>query len=182
MKKEIIVFGVSAALTLAMAPAALAVGAETDVNLHINDAQIDVTVPTDITFNVGAAGAFTCPSASSYTITNNSIFPVYVSQIDVNMEPDFTLVSQLGFATSANNDVMWSKLQPDTGTTLDLVNYLTPTQPTAGDWDMAATGDLSSGNIVQMTTSGAIKNITKDLSLSTQAMTVLFTVAGGSAS
>ena len=44
MKKEIIVFGVSAALALAMAPAALAVGVETDVNLHINDAQIDVTV------------------------------------------------------------------------------------------------------------------------------------------
>ena len=47
---------------------------------------------------------------------------------------------------------------------------------------MAASGDLGSGNIIQMTTSGAIKNITKDLSLSTQAMTVLFTVAGGSAS
>jgi len=169
------------ALTLAVAAFAptaafAATTGSTTVTLTGSDTNLSVTVPTTIPLSVaGLDGTFTGPTPSSAEIKNTSVFGIHVSSLQVAVASGFTDVTQTAYAAASTNDTFWLTLKPNTGTAIETANYTTATAITSADWNLARL----SGTI-DLTTAGAIKNITKNLSATPMtAATLNWTFAAG---
>lgn len=116
-----------------------------------NSGQISATVPISITFAVKNDKTFVYPTTDTYKIVNNSVVPVYVSNIAVVFgSADYKLVNA---APAANEDYNEIQLSMTAGTdTINLVGDVasldsnsTPINQTIGDgtkWNIAAGGNL----------------------------------------
>ena len=160
-KKQAVACGVCAAALALSCVAVPAFAAQsnqdnsnTEVYLTMNaDAQLSVTAPTEIDYTLEGTGDFTCPDATAVQFTNNSVVPVAVKSYTV---ADKTAAK----ATAVTKDAF--------GTT-QAKNQDTSTLP--AEWNMGtAQSDYNGtqGNVISLTTSGAMKNLDGQIDFNTK--------------
>lgn len=152
--------------------------ASTDVYLATDDSKIIASVPTQINMAVSADGALTGPNAETTQIINGSIFGIHVSNIAVAEENNFSIVSDTSSATA--NDSLQVALTPNKGTTLQFAELISGKEITTTDWNLAKKD--ATGSTINLSTSGSLVNITKDLSTSQKFATISWTFAPGTLS
>lgn len=127
---------------------------------------------------VGADGLLTGPNAESTQIINGSVFGIHVSNINVTEQNDFSLTTSTSGATE--NDSIQVAVTPGSGTAIQLASYVGGKDTVGSDWNLAKSG--ATGSTINLTTSGALANVTKDLSTDQKFETIAWTFAAGSAS
>ncbi len=163
MRKGVIV-GVFA-LTLAVAAmvptaAFAATTGSTTVTFTGSSDNLSVTVPTTIPISVaGVDGTFTGPTPSAAQIKNTSVFGIHVSSLQVAVASGFNLVTSAAYSAASTDNTYWLTLKPNSGTAIETANYTTATAISSTDWNLARLNGT-----IDITTAGAIKNITKNLS------------------
>lgn len=152
--------------------------ATTDVYLTTDSSKIIASVPTQIDMAVSGDGTLTGPDAKSTQIINGSIFGIHVSNISVSEANSFSLVSSISGATA--NDSLQVALTPNEGTSLQLADLKSGKTIETSDWNLAKKD--TTGSTIDLSTSGALVNITKDLSTSHKFATISWTFAPGTIS
>lgn len=131
------------------------------------------SVPSEINFVANAAGTLTGPSNAE--IQNHSTFAIHTSSLDVDANGTWNIVEAASSSNSAN------AVEFHVGPTTDQLNaydYLTKsavTTPSA--WNMVA----NTGKVT-MSASGAINNVSNDITSKTKVATMKWYVTPGSAS
>lgn len=147
----------------------------TKVYLEADDGTLSVSAPTEIHVMVKADGSFITPSAASTQIKNASIFGVHVDKITAAAENGFALVTDA--ATTSSNDAVQYSVQPNSGTAVQIADYVGGNEVAGSDWDMTKAG--TEGDHLDLTTAGAINNVTKDLNADQQFATLTWTFQAG---
>jgi len=142
------------ALSLALVAPAHAAATESsqtqDLYLQADDAQIDFTAPVAVEFGVDPSGAFQTPDNGS--ISNDSVFSIYVSKIGVAAKNGATLKT-VSAATGA--DEIGVTITPGSGTAVEIADYTTAAAPAVGtDWNMARDGQT--GDSISLAYAGQI--------------------------
>jgi hypothetical protein len=114
-------------------------------------AVLSVKVPTTMTLSLSSDGTL---SGSGDSITNNSAVAIHIDSLKTTASVPFLLSSAASFDTASGCNVMRMALTPGSGSALDMADYTAGAQPTAGQWNMAATGGT-----IPLTLAGKVKNI-----------------------
>ena len=147
---------------------------DTNVQLIADEENIDVTLPADFVAAIAGDGTLTYPTNNA--ITNNSLFDIHVSNIEVTEAGIYSLASSTGFAPSSA-DTLWTTVTPGTGTAIDLFNFKGGSVPTQAEWSMSKAGDATPA--IDLTFAGEIANLTTVPTTATAAYTITWTVAAG---
>lgn len=147
----------------------------TDVYLTVNaDAQLSVTAPTEIDYVLEGDGAFTCPDSSATQITNNSVVPVAVKSYAVADQTGgkAKAVAKDAFAASTDKNAWWNNVSAKAGAKAagSAEAALNLAQATlSAEWNMGTSQtdyNGTQGNVIDLTTSGAMKNIDGNIDFS----------------
>ena len=149
--------------------------ATTATYLQADSDYLNVSAPSQIHVKVKADGSFITPSAASTQIKNASIFGIHVSKLASATANSFTFAADASKATT-DNAVQYS-VQPGSGTAVQISDCTKGKALTTTDWNMTKTG--TDGANLNLTTAGAINNITKDLGSDQQFATLTWTFAPG---
>ena len=147
--------------------------ADTAVYLEADDSMLVVGAPTEIHVKAKADGTFVTPTAASTQITNGSIFGIHVDKVTATAENSFALVK----GTSTSNDAVSYTVTPNSGTAINIADYVDGVDITGSDWDM--TKDGTDGDHLNLTTAGSIANVTKDLNTDQKFATLTWTFQAG---
>ncbi len=147
----------------------------TQVYLQADDGTLSVSAPTEIHVMVKADGTFVTPSAETTQIKNGSIFSVSVSKLAASAQGGFSLVKDASAATA--NDAVSYSIAPNKGTAVQVSEYVGGKAITDSAWSMTKKG--STGANLNLTTAGAINNITKDLQKDQHFTTLSWTFKAG---
>ena len=149
----------------------------TEVTVQTTGENIKFRVPTVIPFSVAADGDLTGPSPKDVAITNLSTFGIHVTNVKVQAVDDWGIAfmpsgsdkeNVFNFTiSSGNSNVMASAASGDSG--FDLTNN--------PDWHMGY--GQHSGSTLELTTSGSVAHVTKDLSSANKGATITWTVEPG---
>lgn len=149
-----------------------------DITTHegADDENIKVVLPVAINYVADTEGNLTGPSDNTVKIKNNTqLGSVHVSKIHVTPQ---TGVSIVGSAANADqDDEVYLKMKPGSGTEVALSGFLTEAAPKRGDWDVAQQGELALNSLTGKI--GGFDAI--DPSTKSQVATVNWTVAAGTA-
>ena len=146
----------------------------TKVTLTATDSQMKFTVPTVIAFAANADGSLQGPSADTVKITNQSVYPIHVTNVAASGNAPFKLVSDVAAGTDANAVSFTMK----TGST---------TVDAAAGKNTAAAADFNLGyagsdkDSISFETAGKLARANADLSKAQQIATVSWTLAPGAA-
>lgn len=169
----------TAALVLAAPASALAAGtsASTGVYLKADSSKLVVSAPTRIDFGVTGDGSFITPDASAVQLRNGSVFAVKLASIGIEGKNGFSLVGKSAFASTADSNALHYTLALGSGTPIDAAACTGSPALSTPDANMAKTGEA--GATINVTTEGAIKNITKDLAAEQQHSEITWTFEAG---
>ena len=133
--------------------------------------QLAFTVPTKIPFAAKADGALVGPSAATTRIVNNSVFPIHVTGMSTSAEnTGWTLVADAS-SSASDNSLSFE---------LNGVSAAAPADLSANTaWNMGYK-DSATGHI-DITSTGKVSHVTKDLSTPNKAATITWTLAAGAA-
>ena len=137
---------------------------------------IAFSVPTSINFVSDVKGVLTGPSASATYIQNHSAFSIHASSFKVDAENGWNIVDD-GTSPEADNSVDF-QFGPEAAQ-IDAYDYLTKTAvpgASAASWNMAANNGK-----VELTTSGNIFNVQKDITEQSKFATIHTYVTAGNA-
>lgn len=145
--------------------------------------QLSVTVPTKVVIAVKESKSIIGPD--NYTITNNSVLPVYVKSMKVEQIGDYQLTDSAPAATDQKINL---KMKPGTNGEEFSVsttgkNQTTDVTPKAGNWDISAeTGK----NTLNITFDGSVGKVDSKWATDTNAtgvhlFTITYTIAAGEA-
>lgn len=148
----------------------------TKTYLQGDSATMSVSAPSEIHVMVKADGSFITPTAASTQIKNASIFGIHVSKLASATANSFTFAADASKATT-DNAVQYS-IQPGSGTAVQISDCTKGKALTTTDWNLTKTG--TDGAALNLTTAGAINNVTKDLGSDQQFATLTWTFAPGS--
>lgn len=125
----------------------------TDLFLRAETPQIDVVVPVEMPIAVnGKNGTFISSDEAAFVNTGSS--PLEVVRIRVQARNGVTMLSQSSFnANDATIDVVWARITPEAGTSLEAAEFqsIRPL-PVPDDWSIPANGRLG------VKLEGAMKN------------------------
>lgn len=149
--------------------------ATTSIYLKADNTKIVASAPTRIDVAVAGDGSFTTPSAASTLISNGSIFSIRVSNIEVSMSDPFQAVAGTDFETTKLPGAIKFAITPGSGNSFDFANAAKPGGVAVNDssWNMPVNGNLA------LSTAGALKNNTADISASKQFADIRWTFAAG---
>lgn len=150
--------------------------ATTATYLQADSDSLNVSAPSEIHVKVKADGSFITPKVEATQIQNKSTFGIHVSKLTSATANSFTFAADASKATT-DNAVQYS-IQPGSGTAVQISDCTKGKALTTTDWNMTKTGDT--GANLNLTTAGAINNITKDLANDQQFATLTWTFAPGS--
>lgn len=137
------------------------------------------TVPVEINFTSNAAGMLTGPSAEATYIENESVMQMYVSSVRVGAADGWSIVED---ATHSDNANAISVDFGPTQDTLHAANYLS--KAPVGDatkWQMAAASSEGASDRVQIESTGAVRNLDKQINEKTAFGTIAWYVMPGRA-
>lgn len=128
---------------------------------------IAFTVPSSINFVADAAGNLTGPSADVTYIENESVFAIHATSFDVDAENGWTIIED-GTTAVADNSADF-QFGPE-GDSLDAHDYLDKTDVAhPEEWNMGpAVAGTAVTDRVQMSSSGQLQRVTKDISETSQ--------------
>ena len=183
-KKQAVACGVCAAALALSCVAVPAFAAQsnqdnsnTEVYLTMNaDAQLSVTAPTEIDYTLEGTGDFTCPDATAVQFTNNSVVPVAVKSYTVadKTAAKATAVTKDAFGTTQAKNAWWNQATAkagDNATASAAVELNQDTSTLPAEWNMGtAQSDYNGtqGNVISLTTSGAMKNLDGQIDFNTK--------------
>lgn len=149
--------------------------ASTDVYLKVGEeamANLSATVPLKVTLAVKANGDIVAPANTAYKITNNSKFPVKVTNVKTVAETGYSFVTA---HATANNELLLT-LKPGNGTAVNLSTLTGGAAVTATDWNAAA-----NGGTIGLLFAGSVSNLQADITATdgVKAFTVTYTIAAG---
>ena len=131
-----------------------------EIKLHTNPARIDATVPLWVCmYGYGGDGKVVTPEEGSYTIKNNSSFPVAVTEMSVHPADGWHLVQAPdgGFVTNGKYDISKNTLVEGQAA-LRLDTHWISSGVNGADWSMSA-GDASTGPLFQPIGAGTARSI-----------------------
>ena len=131
-----------------------------EIKLHTNPARIDATVPLWVCmYGYGGDGKVVTPEEGSYTIKNNSSFPVAVTEMSVHPADGWHLVQAPdgGFVTNGKYDISKNTLVEGQAA-LRLDTHWISSGVNGADWSMSA-GDASTGPLFQPIGAGEARSI-----------------------
>lgn len=185
---------VAAGLGLAMAlgtiaPAAALAESTGDTNLYVvaqddnitthegaEDENIKVVLPVAINYVADVEGNLTGPSDNTVKIRNNTILgSVHVSKIHVTPATGVSIVENP--AAADQDDEVYLRMQPGSGTSVSLASFLTEAAPKRGDWDIERQSELALNSLAGKT--GGFDSINP--ATKARIATVGWTVASGTA-
>lgn len=138
------------------------------------------TVPVEINFTANAAGALTGPSAEATYLENESVMQMYVSSVRVGAADGWNIVKDAARSNDTNAiSVDFGPAQD----TLHAADYLSKSP--VGDatkWQMASAAGEGTSDRVQIESSGAVKNLDKQINEKTAFGTIAWYVMPGAAS
>ncbi len=145
--------------------------ASSKVFLMADTAKIVASVPTQINFMVNGDGTLVAPSQDALAIQNKSVFGIRVDTLKATPMNDFQFVADAS-NTGAENAVQLD-IAPKDGTVTKAA-YATANYPLKDPaWSIDRNGSVS------VTMSGAVANVTKDLSSNQQFATINWSFAAG---
>lgn len=196
MKKHALTaVALTAALTLGTAPAAFAAAGVgnlenktlqnegdtgTTVKVETTVSQISVQLPLTLTIATPTKGGTTSvPSADSYKIVNQSIFPIKVSNATAVAQEDWTLksdpLSDTSTPAGAAGDLQMT-ITPKSGTAWNVANAYAE-----DSWKIPANAVGGSGSELTFTIAATNSPLKKTFSSATKAVTLTYTVAADDA-
>lgn len=176
--------GLALTATSAIAPAAaLAQGAtevksgsaSTAVYLTADSSKIIASVPTQVNFLVNGDGTLIAPSDDALAVQNGSVFGIRVAQLRTETNNNFVYCDNA--KTTPKENGVELNIAPKGGTAIGAATATGGVKLTDAAWSMDRTGGTKSSVGVTMT--GAVANVTKDLSQNQQFATVNWTFAAG---
>lgn len=167
--------GVAGAL---LAPTAAFAANTTEVTVEADTSNIKVEVPTQIPFLVQADGSLITASEKTFSIVNMSQFDVHVTNMQVDAENDWNIVASAA-SSSNDNSIDFSigpkedqiKASEALGSGIDISS-----RP---EWNLGYQG--SETQSINLTCSGNVSHVTKDLQTASKVATITWTVAAGQA-
>ena len=155
---------------------------------------IAFTVPTAINFVADAQGKLTGPSASAAYIENESAFSIHASAFRTEAKDGWTIVDDDTTVTTTDAvDFQFGPSTSDKAPNADAFDYLA-TAPNkvkiasvnedknnVADWNMAPKASEGVADRVQLTTTGDIHNVSKDITQRTKMAEIHTFVTAGSA-
>lgn len=143
--------------------------------------QLSFTVPTVIPFAAKADGTLVGPTASKTQIVNNSVFSIHVAKMAVSTGgTGWNLVADASKADGTN--ALSFELSADpTAAAVSAASAVANPVDLSKDahWEMSYEG--SGKNTVDITSTGKVAHVTKDLHDAQKAATITWTLAAGSA-
>ncbi|MDM8246782.1 hypothetical protein QUW40_09255 [Collinsella tanakaei] len=161
-----------------MAPTAAFAANTTEVTVEADTSNIKVEVPTQIPFLVQADGSLITASEKTFSIVNMSQFDVHVTNMQVDAENDWNIVASAA-SSSNDNSIDFSigpkedqiKASEALGSGIDISS-----RP---EWNLGYQG--SETQSINLTCSGNVSHVTKDLQTASKVATITWTVAAGQA-
>lgn len=138
------------------------------------------TVPVEMNFAANAAGALTGPSAEATYIENESVMQMYVSSVLVEASQGWNIVENAASSDCAN------AISIDFGPAQNMLHasdYVS--KAPVGDatkWQMAAAANEGVADRIQIESTGAVKNLDKQINEKTAFGTIAWYVMPGAAS
>ena len=154
---------------------------------------IAFTVPTAINFVADAQGKLTGPSASAAYIENESTFSIHASAFRTEAKDGWTIVNDDTTVTAA--DAVDFQFGPEASKAgnADAYDYqatapnkvkiasVTEDAPYVADWNMAPKASEGVADRVQLTTTGDIHNVSKDITQRTKMAEIHTFITAGNA-
>lgn len=161
-----------------LAPTAAFAANTTEVTVEADTSNIKVEVPTQIPFLVQANGSLITASEKTFSIVNMSQFDVHVTNMQVDAENDWNIVASAA-SSSNDNSIDFSigptedqiKASEALGSGIDISS-----RP---EWNLGYQG--SETQSINLTCSGNVSHVTKDLQTASKVATITWTVAAGQA-
>ena len=161
-----------------LAPTAAFAANTTEVTVEADTSNIKVEVPTQIPFLVQADGSLITASEKTFSIVNMSQFDVHVTNMQVDAENDWNIVASAA-SSSNDNSIDFSigpkedqiKASEALGSGIDISS-----RP---EWNLGYHG--SETQSINLTCSGNVSHVTKDLQTASKVATITWTVAAGQA-
>lgn len=161
-----------------LAPTAAFAANTTEVTVEADTSNIKVEVPTQIPFLVQADGSLITASEKTFSIVNMSQFDVHVTNMQVDAENDWNIVASAA-SSSNDNSIDFSigpkedqiKASEALGSGIDISS-----RP---EWNLGYQG--SETQSINLTCSGNVSHVTKDLQTASKVATITWTVAAGQA-
>lgn len=168
--------GVAGAL---LAPTAAFAANTTEVTVEADTSNIAFTVPTTIPLSVQADGSLIVASEDEFKITNKSPFDIHVTGITVKSEDGWNIVAS---ASASSNDNSIDLAIGPSGNAADASEAIQAGGVSLSDnaaWNMGYAG--SAEDSINLTCSGNVSHVTKDLQTASKVATITWTVAAGQA-
>lgn len=168
--------GVAGAL---LAPTAAFAANTTEVTVEADTSNIAFTVPTTIPLSVQADGSLIVASGDEFKITNKSPFDIHVTGITVKSEDGWNIVAS---ASASPNDNSIDLAIGPSGNAADASEAIQAGGVSLSDnaaWNMGYAG--SAEDSINLTCSGNVSHVTKDLQTASKVATITWTVAAGQA-
>ena len=140
-------------------PQALAVEASTKVEAKLVTAQVNISAPLKVEFNVQPDGTFVTAHPETLQIINNSPYNAHVFAIYVKQNQAFRIVSEAEFEAAKFNECVWMSVSNFGAPALqftELQKSMILTKPNA--WNLAPVGSEQAR--IKLNFRGAIKNDT----------------------
>ena len=168
--------GVAGAL---LAPTAAFAANTTEVTVEADTSNIAFTVPTTIPLSVQADGSLIVASEDEFKITNKSPFDIHVTGITVKSEDGWNIVAS---ARASSNDNSIDLAIGPSCKAADVSEAIQAGGVSLSDnaaWNMGYAG--SAEDSINLTCSGNVSHVTKDLQTASKVATITWTVAAGQA-
>ena len=149
--------------------------AATTVYLAADASKIIASVPTQVNFLVNGDGTLIAPSDDALAIQNGSVFGIHVAKIRTETTNNFFYCGSAAQTNSENGVEL--NIAPAGGAAISAADATGGVAPTDAAWNMDRKGSATSSVGVVM--SGAVANVTNDLSKNQQFATVNWTFAAG---
>ena len=152
---------------------------ETIITVQADTSNIAFTVPTTIPLSVQADGSLIVASEDEFKITNKSPFDIHVTGITVTSEDGWNIVAS---ASASPNDNSIDLAIGPSGNAADASEAIQAGGVSLSDnaaWNMGYAG--SAEDSINLTCSGNVSHVTKDLQTASKVATITWTVAAGQA-
>lgn len=162
-----------------LAPTAAFAANTTEVTVEADTSNIAFTVPTTIPLSVQADGSLIVASEDEFKITNKSPFDIHVTGITVTSEDGWNIVAS---ASASPNDNSIDLAIGPSGNAADASEAIQAGGVSLSDnaaWNMGYAG--SAEDSINLTCSGNVSHVTKDLQTASKVATITWTVAAGQA-